>query len=213
MSKTITHEGREYILKTEVDNIVSNRVSKISESRRTTQNELDEMKSRYSDMEEKYKGVQALHSQISSLQEQLSNSNQKYSRHSAIANHGITNSDVRDLVEWQYTKAMDGRPKKDKVTMGEWLQGFQEEGAQIPHTLQPYFKPTQNANPQTVSSTPAQLSSLNRTAPQTNHSVQQTSDNQTSSDMISKGTQDFEYYRKNRAKIKELYYARKGKTI
>ena len=64
MSKTITHEGREYILKTEVDNIVSNRVSKISESRRTTQNELDEMKSRYSDMEEKYKGVQALHSQI-----------------------------------------------------------------------------------------------------------------------------------------------------
>ena len=39
MSKLITHEGKEYILKEEVDNIVTTRISKISESRRTSQTE------------------------------------------------------------------------------------------------------------------------------------------------------------------------------
>ena len=100
MSKTITHEGKEYILKSEVDNIVTTRISKISENRRTTQAELDSLTQKYQSMEEQIKGVNALHSQIATLQDELSTSNQRYSRHSAIATHGITNPKVRDLVEW-----------------------------------------------------------------------------------------------------------------
>ena len=64
MSKTITHEGKEYILKSEVDNIVTSRISKISENRRTTQSELDSLREKYAAMESQIKGVEALHSQI-----------------------------------------------------------------------------------------------------------------------------------------------------
>lgn len=219
MSKTITHEGKEYILKSEVDNIVSNRISKISESRRGLQSQLDEMTEKYSDMEERTKSVDSLQSQIEILQDELSNSNKKYSRHTAISNHGITNPEVRDLVEWQYTKAMESKPKKERPTMGEWLQSLNSEGAQIPHVLQPYLGKKEVADIPGESSTPAQIASLQQSQPQSrpipssNNNVQQVSNHQTSADMLSKGGTDYDYFRKNRAKIKELYYSRKGKNI
>ena len=217
MSKTITHEGKEYILKSEVDNIVTTRISKISENRRTTQAELDSLSQKYQSMEEQIKGVNALHSQIATLQDELSTSNQRYSRHSAIATHGITNPKVRDLVEWEYKNAMETRNKKDKQTMGEWLDGFKSEDAKIPMLLQPYIKNNAPQQPNPTTHTPTtkeQLQSLNtRPVPQTNAHVQNTSDVSTSADMLSKGAQDFDYYLKNRSKIKELYYKRKGKRI
>ena len=217
MSKTITHEGKEYILKSEVDNIVTTRISKISENRRTTQAELDSLTQKYQSMEEQIKGVNALHSQIATLQDELSTSNQRYSRHSAIATHGITNPKVRDLVEWEYKNAMETRNKKDKQTMGEWLDGFKSEDAKIPMLLQPYIKNNAPQQPNPTTHTPTtqeQLQSLNtRPVPQTNAHVQNTSDVSTSADMLSKGAQDFDYYLKNRSKIKELYYKRKGKRI
>ncbi len=217
MSKTITHEGKEYILKSEVDNIVTTRISKISENRRTTQAELDALRQKYESMEEQIKGVNALHSQIATLQDELSTSNQRYSRHSAIATHGITNPKVRDLVEWEYKNAMETRNKKDRQTMGEWLDGFKSEDAKIPLLLQPYIKNNASPQPDPTTHTPTtqeQLQSLNtRPSPQTNAHVQNTSDVSTSADMLSKGAQDFDYYMKNRSKIKELYYKRKGKHI
>ena len=217
MSKTITHEGKEYILKSEVDNIVTTRISKISENRRTTQAELDALRQKYESMEEQIKGVNALHSQIATLQDELSTSNQRYSRHSAIATHGITNPKVRDLVEWEYKNAMETRNKKDKQTMGEWLDGFKAEDAKIPMLLPPYIKNNASQQPNPTTHTPTtqeQLQSLNtRPVPQTNAHVQNTSDVSTSADMLSKGAQDFDYYLKNRSKIKELYYKRKGKHI
>tara|TARA_B100000963_G_scaffold300148_1_gene272403 strand:- start:477 stop:1142 length:666 start_codon:yes stop_codon:yes gene_type:complete len=221
MSKTITHEGKEYILKSEVDNIVTSRISKISENRRTTQTELDSLREKYAAMESQIKGVEALHSQIATLQDELSSSNKKYSRHSAIASHGITNPKVRDLVEWEYKNAMDARNKKDRETMGEWLESFKGENAEIPLLLQPYIKngdsqasPTPQAKPMPAPTTQEQLKSLNaRPVPQTNAHVQTTSDTASSADIMNKGAFDFDYYQKNRARIKEIYYKRKGKRI
>jgi len=216
MSKLITHEGKEYILKEEVDNIVTSRISKISESRRTSQSELEAMKEQYQSMQEKFKGVDALHGQIATLQEELSHSNKKYSRHSAIASQGITNPEVRDLIEYQYSKAMENQNKKDRVTMGEWLDGMKGEDAKIPFILQPYLGA--KTAPKQEASTQAQLSSLQQSRripqpPSSNAHVQPTNDPSTSRDMMAKGGQDFDYYQKNRAKIKEIYYARKGKRI
>lgn len=214
--KTITHEGQEYILKSEVDNIVSSRISKISESRRALQAELDTIKEQNIAMQEKSKNFDALHSQIATLQDELKNSNQKYARHSAIAGHGITNPEVRDLIEWQYSKAMDNTAKKDRVTMNEWLNGFQKEGAEIPHILQPYIGTQNTQAPQAESHTeqrPQSAPLQHASIPKSNNGVQSTSEQSTSRDMMQKAGTDFEYYQKNRAKIKEMYYARKGRAL
>ena len=212
MSKTITHEGKEYILKSEVDNIVSSRISKVSESRRATEAELEKIRASYHDMSERIKGVDALHSQIATLQEELTNSNQRYNRHSAIASHGITNPEVRDLVEYQYKKTMEGMNKKDRVTLGEWL-GSMQDPQNIPHVLKPFMGQTQSAPQSAPQATPQSPQPRAAMAPVTNAHVQPVANHNTSKDMMTKATTDFEYYRKNREEIKRMYYAKKGKVL
>lgn len=212
MSKTITHEGKEYILKSEVDSIVTSRISKVSESRRILQSELDALKSEHAGIQERIKGVDALHTQIANLQDDLKHANTKYNRHSSIASHGITNPEVRDLIEWQYSKAMESKPKKDRVKMGEWLDGMKAEGAQVPHVLKPYFGEAQAA-PQAAPQATPQAAPQATPVPQSNNGVQTTNDKTTSRDTLSKGAHDFEYYKKNRAKIREIYYQKRGRSI
>jgi len=211
MSKIITYEGEEYILKSEVENIVTSRISKISESKRTALSQNESLKEELEKVKQQAQNIDGLHNQISILREQLTDSQSKYSRHSAIASHGITNPEVRDLFEYQYNKTMENLNKKDRVTMGEWLDGLKGEGAQIPHILQPFLttsnneiQPEQQAQNLNVSAAPI---------PNSNYGVQSTSDKNNSRDVIQKGTTDFEYYQKNRAKIRELYYAKKGRAI
>ena len=134
--KTITHEGQEYILKSEVDGIVRERLSKVAEGKRIAEGKVTELEEQLSSMNEKVKGVDAMASQLSQLQDELAVSNQRYERHSAIASHGITDPEIRDLIEWQYNKSMDGRLKKDKVPLSEWIGGMKENG-EVPLVLQP----------------------------------------------------------------------------
>ena len=103
--KIITHEGQEYILKSEVDGIVRERLSKVAEGKRMAEGKVSELEAQLETMNEKVKGVDAMASQLSQLQDELAVSNQRYERHSAIASHGITDPEIRDLIEWQYTKA------------------------------------------------------------------------------------------------------------
>ena len=213
MSKTINHDGKEYILKSEVDNIVTSRISKVSESRRTLQAELDNLKAEYTSIQERVSGVDALHTQIANLQEDLKHSNTRYNRHSSIASHGITNPEVRDLVEWQFSKSMESKAKKDRVTMGEWLDTLKSEGAQVPHVLKPYFGQESQAAPQSAPTPQAAPTPQVTPVPQSNNGVQTAPDGATSKDMLSKGSQSYEYYQKNRAKIKEMYYQKRGRSI
>lgn len=215
MSNTITHEGKEYILKSEVDNIVTSRISKISESRRALQTELDSLKAEYTSIQEKVSGVDALHTQIANLQDDLKHANTRYNRHSSIASHGITNPEIRDLVEWQFTKTMDSRAKKDRVPMAEWLDGLKAEGATIPHVLKPYFgaQPENKEPVKQNTSLPGSAPPAPAITPQSNNGVQAAPDGATSKDLLSKGSQSYEFYQKNRAKIKEMYYKKRGRSI
>ena len=199
--KTITHEGQEYILKSEVDGIVRERLSKVAEGKRIAEGKVTELEEQLSSMNEKVKGVDAMASQLSQLQDELAVSNQRYERHSAIASHGITDPEIRDLIEWQYNKSMDGRLKKDKVPLSEWIGGMKENG-EVPLVLQPYFKTEQSSQP--VASTPHQQMEVAR--PSTNQGVAPTQDHATSADLWKKAGSDFDFYRQNRTELKKQYY-------
>jgi len=210
--KTITHEGQEYILKSEVDGIVRERLSKVTETKRAAENRVQELESQLGEMSSKIQGVDAMASQLAQLQDELSLSNQRYERHQAIASQGITDPEVRDLIEWQYSKAMETKAKKDKVTLGEWMNSMKESG-EVPTVLKPYFEQPSQAQESTQTqqlehpSTQQQLHALNeRVRPSTNQGVTPTQDHATNGDLWKKASNDFEFYRQNRDQLKKHYY-------
>ena len=214
--KIITHEGQEYILKSEVDGIVRERLSKVAEGKRMAEGKVLELEAQLETMNEKVKGVDAMASQLSQLQDELAVSNQRYERHSAIASHGITDPEIRDLIEWQYTKAMDGKTQKDKQSLSEWISGMGESG-EIPTVLQPYFRiteegqetpaPAQGQAPaQSQAPAPSPTSNPMAQRPTSNQGVAQTQDHSTSADMWKRAGNDFEFYQQNRAQLKKQYY-------
>ena len=69
--KTITHEGQEYILKSEVDGIVRERLSKVTENKRSAENVFQNWKANFEDMSSKVKGAEAMASQLATLQDEL----------------------------------------------------------------------------------------------------------------------------------------------
>ena len=210
--KTITHEGQEYILKSEVDGIVRERLSKVTETKRAAETRVQELESQLGEMSSKIQGVDAMASQLAQLQDELSLSNQRYERHQAIAAQGITDPEVRDLIEWQYSKAMETKAKKDKVSLGEWVNSMKESG-EVPTVLKPYFEQPSQAQESTQTqqlehpSTQQQLHALNeRVRPSTNQGVTPTQDHATNGDLWKKATNDFEFYRQNRDQLKKQYY-------
>jgi hypothetical protein len=224
--KTITHEGKEYILKSEVDGIIQSRLSKITESKRQSEQRVTDLESQITNMTSSMKGVDALNSRVQELESALKSSNDKYTRHNAITQAGITNPQVRDLVEWQYNKTMESLAKKDRVPLSDWLSGMKESG-QVPLLLEPYLN---NANVQTPTPSPslpqadthAQMASIAQPAqppgqpaqpsqPTTNAGVQPTTDSNTSQSMMQRAV-DFDYYMANRKKIKAEYYKKRGRT-
>lgn len=210
--KTITHEGQEYILKSEVDGIVRERLSKVTETKRAAETRVQELESQLGEMSSKIQGVDAMASQLAQLQDELSLSNQRYERHQAIAAQGITDPEVRDLIEWQYSKAMETKAKKDKIPLGEWMNTMKESG-EVPTVLKPYFEQPSQAQESTQTqqlehpSTQQQLHALNeRVRPSTNQGVTPTQDHATNGDLWKKATNDFEFYRQNRDQLKKQYY-------
>ena len=217
--KTLTHEGQEYILKSEVDGIVRERLSKVTETKRSAEKRVQELESQIEDMSGKVKGAEAMASQIAVLQDELAVSNQRYERHQAIAAQGITDPEVRDLVEWQYNKAMDSKPKKDRIPMGEWMATM-KEGGEVPTVLKPYFQAQEAPQNAPQESTPTnvdrtQIESLQEAPqstprPSTNQGVTQTPNHSTSGDMWKRAASDFEFYQQNRAELRKAYYAKRN---
>tara|TARA_Y100000401_G_scaffold65040_1_gene51803 strand:- start:481 stop:1140 length:660 start_codon:yes stop_codon:yes gene_type:complete len=214
MSKTITHDGQEYILKTEVDGIVRERLSKVAEGKRAAEKQVSDLKKSIEALEVKAKSNEALSTQIAQLQDELSLSNQKYDRHQAIANHGITDPEVRDLIEWQYNKSMDGKPKKDKVSLSDWMSQM-KENQQVPKVLQPFFEnPEPQAQAQAEPQAQAQATQAEPQAqavrPSTNNGVNATNDYSTNQDLWKRAGDDFEFYQKNREQLKKSYYKQRA---
>ena len=217
--KTITHEGQEYILKSEVDGIVRERLSKVTETKRSAEKRVSELESQLEDMSSKVKGAEAMASQLATLQDELAVSNQRYERHQAIAAQGITDPEVRDLVEWQYNKAMDSKAKKDRIPMGEWMATM-KEGGEVPTVLKPYFQAQEAPQNAPQESTPtnvdrSQIQNLQEAPqstprPSTNQGVAQTQNHSTSGDVWKRAASDFEFYQQNRAELKKQYYAKRN---
>ena len=216
MSKTKIIEGVEYIQKDHVDEIVRQRIAKYSERLAQSESKLGEYESQLDEAKSKMGLVDNLTSQVESLQGELKTANSRYERHTTISQFGINDGDVRDMVEWQYDRAMSNRAKKDRVDLGQWLDQIKSDPTTAPSTLRPFFETQTDTQPNTTSNEPPQPSqSLQQTQPQltpppSNAGVQ-SQPTAAPNDLLSRAT-DPTFYAQNRDAIREAYYSRLGQT-
>jgi hypothetical protein len=200
-------DGIEYISKDQVDGLIQDKISKYAKRAREAENKVEEMNERLMEAGEKLKTVDNLTEQIYTLKEELSNANTKYERHSAIAELGIQDPDVRDALEWQYQRS------NTEESFGDWMQGLKENPENAPSFLRTHF---QSSEPPKMENTPVEnVETIKETpqpkqAPKTNAKTIQSNNTETSKDILSRGLTDPDFYKQNRDAIRQAWFKQSG---
>lgn len=134
----IEHEGKIYILKSSVEGIVKDRVSKVAARASEAEARASEFEKQIKTFESKQASYDVLAQQVSDLKTQLQKSESKFSRYQSVSKIGITDQDVIDVLEFQYEKAM--KNTKEKVSLGEWLEHHIDNYEEAPRSIKPFLE-------------------------------------------------------------------------
>lgn len=139
MPTEIEHEGKKYILKSDVDDIITSRVSEVSAKRREAEARAVAAERELENAKAKLTEADGLGAQITDLRAELAAANARYDRHSQIAAAGITDPDVRDAIEWAYERTNGRLPKKDQRSLEDTLAAWAEEPDSAPASVRHHF--------------------------------------------------------------------------
>jgi hypothetical protein len=144
----INHEGKTYILKSDVENIIKDRISKVASRAQGYETQISELKEQLETASKSQGTIDILTNQVNELQSQLTGANQKYTRFQAASKHGFNNEDMLEALEYSYEKAMKKLPKKSHVPLSEWLDNCVQNPEQAPVLIRPHL-PTAHPPAQT----------------------------------------------------------------
>ena len=147
--RTIEHEGQTYVLKTDMETAIKDRISKVTTRAQEAEKQV---RSLQGELEQAQKGAgisDTLAQQVDELREQLQTSNQRYERYQAISKHGMVDPDMVEAIEWSYERAQKDVPKKDRQSLVEWLDSAVQNPDQAPSILRPHLQALQAEQPQT----------------------------------------------------------------
>ena len=206
--KTIEHEGQTFVLKADIENAFKDRIQKLSaraiqaeEAAKAIQDQLDNQSG-------ELEKIQKLSTRVQELEGELENANSRYSRHTAMADLGIVDAEVRELVEWQYEKATKGDAKAP--ALNEWLAAMKEDPTKAPITLRPHLQNQAAAPAEAVTEAAPEAAPAPEQpaliAPKTNTGTAPAPVQ--SSDMLKRGADDFEFYKANRDAIRKAWRGR-----
>lgn len=209
--KTIEHEGQTFVLKADIENAFKDRIQKLSARAIQAEEAAKAIQEQYDNQSGELEKIQKLSSRVQELEGELENANNRYSRHTAMADLGIVDAEVRELVEWQYEKATKGDAKAP--ALNEWLAAMKKDPSSAPVTLRPHLQTetaTATAEPSsepTVESTPAPVTEQPvLIAPKTNTGT--TPAPMQSTNLLNRGADDFEFYKANRDAIRKAWPGR-----
>ena len=214
MSKTKTIEGVEYILKEHVDSIISQRISKYSEKLTAAESRIEQYQTQLDEVKAKSGLVDNLTEQMATMKTQLEQANSRYDRHTVISQHGITDSSIRDAIEWAYDRQMDSLPPKERTPLGDWLTQMNDNPESAPAFLQPFFIQPSAVPPSAVppSAVPPSVVPPSAVPPQAvppsavpSNAGVQNSGQLSATDVLSRA-QDPVFYMANRERVKEAVY-------
>jgi len=209
-------DGVEYVKKSEVENIIKQRVDKVASRANEAELANKDLQSRLEKASKSDSTIDLLTQQIEQMKQQLSKSEQKYTRFQAMSKHGLVDPDIVDAIEWSYEKSQSGKKKGEVVNLGEWLDSIVTDPTTAPTVLRPHI---QNLQAQVVeassdmdvdTSTQNQLAQMEqverRPAPQTNNGVRPSPE---PSNLIERGLKDADFYAQNRDEIRKAWMSRR----
>lgn len=136
----IENEGRVYVLKSEMENIIKERVSKVAQRATLAEKALDEAESRLSKAEKAMSSVDILNQQLQEMKGKLSTAEKRFDRYQSISKHGLTDPDLVEAIEWSYERSQRGASEKEKVSLSEWLDNQVKSPENAPITIRPHLQ-------------------------------------------------------------------------
>jgi hypothetical protein len=214
------HEGRTFVLKTEMENIIKERIGKVANRATTAETALEEAQQRLNKAEKAMSSVDILNQQLSDMSTKLNHSEQRYNRYQSISKHGLTDPDLVEAIEWSYERAQKNVAEKEKVTLSEWLDLQVQNPEKAPITIRPHLQAlsmlddsaeTQQQQ-QTANTDAVQLQTLGEslapTAPRANVGAIPAPD---SPGFLDRALKDPEFYAANREKVVQAWKTRNSR--
>ena len=204
----IEKDGKIYIAQERVEDIISERLKKYANKSAGYEEQITKLQQSLDDATTGIQDVNLLREKINQLETNLTKANSKYERHTAINKHGISSSEVMELLEWQYEKTMNSRPKKDREVLGTWLDGIMQDPTKAPISIRPHLpqreianeEPSETMNSELEETTEPPQINLNSGALKT----------PTKTPMINQ-IGNLDYYRQNRENLKKQFYQKRRK--
>lgn len=206
MSK-ITHEGQEYILKSAMEKIITDRIAKVARRANEAENQALEFQARIDANAKSLGTVDILSQQVTDLQAKLGQSERKYARHSSISRYGMTDPEMIEAVEWSYDRSMSKMAKKDRPDLDTWLSSRIQDPSTAPAILRPHLESlAAPAAPATTDQPPAAAPTHHQppaAPPMTNAGRLATVPDQP--DILTRAMGDQEFYKANHDQIRAAW--------
>ena len=212
----IENEGRTYVLKSEMENIIKERIGKVATRATTAEKALEEAQSRLAKAEKAMSSIDILNQQLAEMQTRLKSSEQRFERYQSISKHGLTDPDLVEAIEWSFERAQKGKSDKERQTLSDWLDQQVENPESAPITIRPHLQALKmigednaEAGELPQASTAAQLQELGESlepqqaaAPRTNVGAIPAPD---SPGFLDRALKDPEFYAANRDKVMQAW--------
>ena len=195
-------EGETYVPQAEIEAAFKERIKKLSADRVAAEDRAKQLQGELDNLSGKLGTIDTMAGQLEEYKTKLTEAETRYSRHTAMADQGWTDPDLRDAVEWSYNKAMKNKSKKDQMSLSDWLLEIKNNPDTAPSILRPHLN--SEAVPQQIESVEAEAPAL--IPPKTNTGIKPTPIQST--DLVEKGATDLEFYRANRDAIRKAYLGR-----
>lgn len=213
----IENEGRVYVLKSEIESIIKERIGKVASRATSAEQALEEAQRRLEKAEKAMSSVDILNQQLAEMQTKLQSSEQRFSRYQSISKHGLTDPDLVEAIEWSFERAQKGKSDKERQTLSEWLDQQVESPENAPITIRPHLQALkmldEDPSPQTEAS--AESYASNQEQSYTEQSLQQSAPAPRanvgaipapdSPGFLERALKDPEFYAANRDKVKAAW--------
>ena len=215
----IEHEGKTYILKSQVESIVKERVQKVAARATDFETQLNQLQKEHEKAVKDNATVDILRSQLKELEGANIKANQRYDRYTSISSYGLTDPDIVEAIEWAFDRSMAKTDEKNRVELSAWLKNCFENPDNAPVILQPHITAARSseaplegaegvANGQAIPDQNLQIQNQQiNPAPNTNLGVQRVPDSITSLDK--RVFSDSELYEANRDQIMKMWYSKR----
>lgn len=205
--QTIEHDGKTYILKSDMESAISQRLQKMSARAAEAEAQATALQEQIDTMQGRLSTIDTLQQQIETYKEQVETANGRFTRYQAVSKYGLTEPDQLELIEWQYNRSMDKLPKKDRVDLAAWLEGLVNDPTTAPIAIRPHLQNIQTAAAQPEAQPEAQVQTIAPEPalqpPRMNRGAVTNAPAPTSDSLIDRGLKDLDFYREHRDQIRQ----------